>query len=227
MSRSGAEPGSGRRRAWVARALTGALTLVLGFGAAVQVQHTRHGEALTGATQEDLVEILDTQKSDEDSLRQQIADAQQALDNLGLTDADSGRALSQARKRATAIALLNGSVPALGPGVRVTISDPQRRVPPGALLNAVQELRGAGAEAIQVGDVRIVASSYVVGEAGNVSVDGRPVSAPYQMLAIGPAKDLEAALTASGSLATDVSRVGGSAVVQQVDRVDVAAVAGP
>ena len=208
----------------MSRLLTGALTLVLGFAATVQIRETRDPKGLTGATQEDLVEILDSQKSEEDSLREQIAQAQQAVDTLGRSDADSGRALTEAQQRAAAIALLNGSAPATGPGVRVTIADPEGTVPPSILLSAVQELRGAGAEAIQVDDVRIVASSYVTGSAGDVTVDGTRLTSPYVLLAIGPTDDLAAALTASGSLVNDVSRAKGTASVQGVARVGISAV---
>jgi uncharacterized protein YlxW (UPF0749 family) len=211
----------------VSRLLTGALTLGLGFAATVQIQETRDPEGYTGATQEDLVEILDSQKSEEDSLRQQIAEAQQAADTLGRSGADSGRALTEAQEQAAAIALLNGSVPASGPGVRVTIDDPRGSVPPSMLLGAVEELRGAGAEAIQFNGVRLVASSYVVGSAGDVEVDGKRLASPYVLLAIGPTDDLAAALTASGSLVSDVSRAGGAARVEGLERVEVSAVVAP
>jgi uncharacterized protein YlxW (UPF0749 family) len=209
----------------VSRLLTGALTLVLGFAATVQILQTRNPQGYTGATQADLVEILDSQKSEEDSLRQQIAEAQQAVDTLGRSDANSGRALTEAQQRAAAIALLNGSAPARGPGVRVTISDPERTVPPSILVSAIEELRGAGAEAIQLGEVRIVASSYVVGSPGEVVADGIRVTSPYVLVAIGPADDLSAALTASGSLVSDVSRAKGTAEVVGAERIEVTAVA--
>ncbi|SDY46553.1 Uncharacterized conserved protein YlxW, UPF0749 family [Modestobacter sp. DSM 44400] len=210
----------------MSRLLTGALTLVLGFAATVQIRETRDPEGLTGATQEDLVEILDSQKSEEDSLRQQIAEAQQAVDTLGRSGADTGRALTEVQQQAAAIALLNGTAPASGPGVRVAIADPQGTVPPSMLLSAIEELRGAGAEAIQVNGVRVVASSYVIGSPGDVEVDGNMLSTPYELLAIGPTEDLMAALTASGSLVSDVARSGGSAQVDGLERVEVSAVVG-
>ena len=220
----GVEPAPRPRRVWVSRLLTGAVGLVLGFAATVQVQQARAPERYSGATQEDLVEILDSQKSEEDGLRQQIAQDQQAVDTLSRSDVNSGRALSEAQQRAAAIAVLNGSAPASGPGVRVTVSDPERSVPPSVLLSAIEELRGAGAEAIQVNDVRVVASTYVAGSPGGVVVDGTPLTSPYVILAIGPGSDLAAALTASGSLVSDVSRARGSAQVDSVARVEVSAV---
>ena len=220
------EAPAGRPRAWVSRLLAGALTLGLGFAATVQIKETREPGQYTGATQEDLVEILDLQKSEEDDLRQQIAQAQQAVDTLGRNDADSGRALAEAQQQAEAIALLAGRVPAVGPGVRVTIDDPERTVPPSILLGAIQELRGAGAEALQVNGVRIVASSYVVGSPGSVTIDGQGVGGPYVILAIGPPDDLAASLTASGSLVSDVARAQGSTRVESAERIEVTAVVG-
>lgn len=215
------------RRVWLSRLLTGALTLVLGFGAVVQIRQTRASEDYTGATQEDLVEILDAQKSAEDTLRAQLAQAQQDVDNLSRSDADSGRALAEAQQRAAAIALLAGTVPARGPGERVDIADPHGTVPPSVLLSAIQELRGAGAEAIQVDGVRVVASSYVVGSPGSVVVDGVALTTPYEILALGPTDDLAAALTASGSLVSDVSRAEGSAQVTGAGRIQITAVVHP
>jgi uncharacterized protein YlxW (UPF0749 family) len=221
------DPPAGRPRAWAFRLLAGALTLGLGFAATVQIRETRQPGEHVGATQQDLVEILDSQKSEEDTLRRQIEQAQEAVDTLGRNDADSGRALAEAQQQAEAIALLAGSVPAVGPGVRVTIEDPERTVPPSVLLGAVQELRGAGAEALQVNGVRIVASSYVVGSPGSVVIDGMGVTAPYVILAIGPPDDLAASLTASGSLVSDVGRAQGVARVASAERIEVTAVVGP
>jgi uncharacterized protein YlxW (UPF0749 family) len=224
MASGTGEAPAGRPRAWAFRLLAGALTLGLGFAATVQIKETRQPGEHVGATQQDLVEILDSQKSEEDDLRQEIAQAQRAVDTLGRNDADSGRALAEAQQQAEVIALLAGSVPAVGPGVRVTIEDPEGTVPPSILLGAIQELRGAGAEALQVNGVRIVASSYVVGAPGSVVIDGLGVTGPYVLLAIGPPDDLAAALTASGSLVSDVARAQGSARVESAERIEVTAV---
>ena len=49
------------------------------------------------------------------------------------------------------MAILLGTRPAHGPGVEVTITDPQHELKAEDLLDVVEELRGAGAEAIQFG----------------------------------------------------------------------------
>ena len=69
------------------------------------------------------------------------------------------------------------SLPAEGPGITVRLVPVERPIAAATLLDAVQELRGAGAEAIQVagGDgtaVRVVASTYFVDAEDGIVVDG-------------------------------------------------------
>ena len=57
--------------------------------------------------------------------------------------------------------------PATGPGIELTISDPNGKVGPDVLLDALQELRDAGAEAVEISSldgpaVRVVASTSFV-----------------------------------------------------------------
>src|SRR3712207_1539917 len=125
-----------------------------------------------------------------------------------------------------AIGILNGSLPASGPGVRLTIQDPEGAVPPSVVLDAIQELRGAGAEAIEVDGVRVVVSSAVTGTPGALRIDGVPLDDPYEFLVVGPPAAMEVALNVSGGVVADVGRVGGTATVRQVDDVTVQATVG-
>ena len=155
---------------------------MLGFALTVQIRANDEVPGDQVVTREDdLVTILDDLDSQEEELRQQIAERRQTLEELGSGQQQRGRALTEAQERAEAIAVLNGSVPASGPGLRVTIEDPEGAVTAGILLDAIQELRGAGAEAIQVDGVRIVVSSYVDGDPGELVIDGQPISAPYDL----------------------------------------------
>jgi uncharacterized protein YlxW (UPF0749 family) len=211
--------GPPRRSRWGPALATGALAIALGFGLTVQIRNTGVPTDLIGAREDDLVRILDGLDSQEEELREQISERRQSLEELGSGQLQSGRALTEAQERAEAIAVLNGSVPATGPGLRVTVQDPEGAVTAGILLDAIQELRGAGAEAIQVDDVRIVVSSFVDGEPGELVIDGRPISAPYEIRAIGPSDDLTVALNVSGGVVADVARYGGSTRVVQSDQV--------
>jgi uncharacterized protein YlxW (UPF0749 family) len=219
----GVTPPPEQPRSWnrvASGVVTGALALALGFGLVVQIRSTGE-EEMTGATEDDLVRILDELDTREEQLRQQLAEREQAVEELSGTRTQSGSALAEAQRRAEAIGIMNGTLPARGPGLRLVIQDPEGAVTTAVLLDAIQELRGAGAEAIEVDGVRVVVSSYVGGTPGELTVDGQELEAPYEVLAIGPPTDLEVALNVSGGVVADVARTGGSATVTQADQLTV------
>ena len=210
-------PSGGRR--WdkvISGVVTAALALALGFGLVVQIRSTGE-EEMAGATEEDLVRILDELDAREEQLRSQLSEREQAVEELSDGRDQSGSALAEAQRRAEAIGVLNGTLPARGPGLRVVIEDRDDSVTTAVLLDAIQELRGAGAEAIEVDGVRVIASSYVSGTPGELTVDRTALEAPYEIVAIGPPTDLEVALNVSGGVVDDVARAGGSASVTQAE----------
>jgi uncharacterized protein YlxW (UPF0749 family) len=215
-------PGGGRprrRQSLVAASLIAVLTALLGFAIAVQVRNTGTGETLDGAREEDLVAILDDLDGREEQLRAQIADQRSALRDLSDIDSRSAAALEAAGSRADALAVLNGTVAAEGPGLVMTIRDPEGRVRVADLLDAVQELRNAGAETMQIDGVRVGVSTAVTGGPGDLRVDGRPVSAPYEVVVIGSPADLRTALSIPGGVVDAIGRQGGSVDIEQRDRV--------
>ena len=208
-----------RRRDPLAAALIGVLTLLLGFAFAVQVRTTGTGEDYSTLREEDLVRILDDLDAREDRLREQIADQRAALRDLTNDDSQSEAALQEAQERAEALGILNGTVAAQGPGLLMTIRDPEGRVRVADLLDAVQELRGAGAETMQIDGVRVGVSTAVTGEPGALRVDGVEVGSPYEIRVIGSAQDLETAMNIPGGVVDRVGRQGGSVDIEQSETV--------
>ena len=74
------------------------------------------------------------------------------------------------------------------------------------LLDIVQELRNAGAEVIQVGGVRVVASTFFDDEGTTVYADNAPVERPLTILAIGDSATLSAAMSIPGGVVDSVSQ---------------------
>jgi uncharacterized protein YlxW (UPF0749 family) len=210
-----------RRRDPLAAVLIGVLTLLLGFAFAVQVRSTDTDEQLAGAREEDLVRILDDLTAQEDRLRQEIADQRAALDQLGSSDSASAAALQEARDRAEALDILNGTIAAQGPGITMTVRDTEGLISSSVLLTAIQELRGAGAETMQVDDVRIGVSSAVTGDPGDLSIDGQDLVAPYTFVVIGSPQDMATAMSIPGGVVSTVGRRGGSVDIVQSDLVEV------
>jgi uncharacterized protein YlxW (UPF0749 family) len=212
---------AGRRRFRsdpLAAALIGVLALLLGFAIAVQVQSVGDEQGLAGAREEDLVRILDELAAREDRLRVQITDQRAALQEL-TSSGQSTSAVEAARARAQEIGILSGTVAAEGAGLVLTIRDPQGEVRVTDIIDAIQELRGAGAETMQIDGVRVGVSTAVTGNPGELEVDGQPVTAPYEFVVIGSPENIETAMNIPGGVVPHITSRGGSVTILLSDRV--------
>jgi uncharacterized protein YlxW (UPF0749 family) len=215
-----AGPGRARRRRnRIAAGLIGVLTLLLGFAFAVQVRTNDSTQQLSTAREEDLVGILDNLNDTEDRLRAQIAEQQAALDQLTGSDTRSTAALAEARSRAAAIGILNGTLAAHGPGLRMVIRDPEGAVRVADLLDAIEELRGAGAETMQIDGVRVGVDTAVTGSPGALKLDTIPLRSPYEVLVIGSPQDLQTAMNIPGGVVQRITGQGGSVDITQQQQV--------
>ena len=196
-------------------AVIGVLTLLLGFAIVVQVRANSSSDSLSGLREDDLVNILDNQNNRADRLRQQITQLQGSLRRLKDSGDRSAAAREQARTEAQALGVLLGTLPATGPGVRVTVTDPDGRLNGEDLLDVAEELRGAGAEAIAFGTVRVSTDTAFTGAPGSVRVDGTTLRPPYTVLAIGEAKTLDTALNIPGGVAATLRTKGGELSVSE------------
>lgn len=208
-------------RAWPANLLIAVLCALLGFALAVQLRTVDSDQGLSGAREEDLARILSDLQARQDRLRSEIGEQQGLLTDLGSGEDSAAAAVEEARRQAESLAILNGTIAAQGPGVTITIRDPGSKIDAAVLLNAVQELRGAGAETMQVGGIRIGASTALVGRAGAVRIDGVPVEAPYVIIAIGDSQTLATAMQIPGGVADKVLQAGGTIDVVTADQVTV------
>lgn len=206
-------PQQTRRHRLRAGALIGVLTAVLGFGIAVQVHANSQSDSLTSLREDDLISILDNQNARADQLRQEVAQLQQTLQRLQTSGDKSSAALQQALQAAEQLAILLGTRAAQGPGVVVTIADPKHVLKAEDLLDVVEELRGAGAEAIDFGGVRVSTSSAFTNVANGVALDGVTLTPPYRVEAIGDPKTLDTALNIPGGVAATVRAAGGQIAV--------------
>jgi len=184
-----------------AQLIVALLLFGLGFGLAIQVaSNSDSGSALRGARQEDLVRILD----ELDSRTQRLEDEKQGLEDQRTELENSSDQAEEARKQTVEkekqLGILAGTVAAQGPGITLTINDAKGTVEADMLLDAIQELRAAGAEAIQVNGVRVVASTYLTDSDDGVSVDGNKITQPYRFKVIGKSQDLEPALNIPGGV---------------------------
>ncbi|MHB1064588.1 MAG: DUF881 domain-containing protein [Georgenia sp.] len=209
------------RRTHVVAAL---LCVALGFGVVAQVRQTQ-GDALAGLRQDDLVRLLDelTQRN------AALADEQEVLrsDLAELRSSSSSRQAAEeaARAQAQVQGVLAGTVPVRGPGVLVTIADPGSDVRAQTLVTVLEELRNAGAEAIELSGQRLTASSWIAdATVDGVVVDGVDISPPYRWTAVGDPGTLYVALEIPGGALAAVRNAGGVVRLEEADAVEILAV---
>jgi uncharacterized protein YlxW (UPF0749 family) len=203
--------------------MAGLLCALVGFGLVVQVQQNRSG-GLASLREDELVRILDdvTQRSEE--LEEQAAVLRSQRAEL-VTGSDTQRAAQlAAAERAEVQGILAGRLPAEGPGVVLTIREQDGPIPSLRLYNVLEELRNAGAEVVQLGALRLTASTYFADTEDGIEVDGTELAAPYRWLVIGDPETISTALNIPGGALASVRNEGGTAELATRELVEVTAV---
>lgn len=203
------------------------LLAVVGFAAIVQVRSTADDDQYAGYREQDLIDLLSGIAGTTQRAEAELERLEQTRDDLRSTTTARGTALEEARREAQTLEVLAGTVPVAGPGIRVTIEEDEGDIEASDLVNMVQELRAASAEAIEINDtVRLVATSWIdEGPDGSISVDGVELSPPYVVEVIGQPGTLAGAMSfAEGPTATLEADDGASVEVVEVERLEITAV---
>ena len=132
------------------------------------------------------------------------------------------------------IKLYAGLTPVAGPGVEVALSNDQSstggagyyNIRDEDLLRVINDLRGAGAEAISINDQRILATSEVRQAGNHINVNLVRLSPPYNIKAIGNPGTLKSSLEIKGGLVEFLAANGITVDVRQSDYVQVPAYSG-
>lgn len=203
-----------------AQLIVALLLFGLGFGLAVQVASNSDSDsALRGARQEDLVRILDELDDRTERLEDEKQGLEKQRDELENSSDQAEEARKQMIEKERQLGVLAGTVAAEGPGITMTIEDSKGTVEADMLLDAVQELRAAGAEAIQVNGVRVVADTYLTDSGNGVGVDGNKITAPYRFKVIGKPQDLEPALNIPGGVVQTLEKEQATVTVERSTKI--------
>lgn len=227
---SAAPVAAGRSRFSAAGLMIAALLALLGFTLVVQLRTTSADPTLGATRQEDLVRILSDLDARENRLQQDIRALEDSQRQLASGAQGRQAALDEATRRADELGILAGTLPAVGPGLTVEFtSNGVKPITADRVLDAVQELRGAGAEAMQIsgGDratVRVIASTYFLdGDNGSLMVEGRRLTGPFTITVIGDPATMRTALNIPGGVVATVRGDGGNVTFGEREVAEVSA----
>lgn len=215
-----------RPRANRSQLLVAVLCAALGFALVVQVQQSAQ-DPLTSARQDDLVRLLDEVTQRSEQLQGEVADLSGTRDELQSGSGQAQAAVELAEERASAEGILSGRLPAVGPGLEIVINDPDGLLEASELFNVLEELRNAGAEVIELNDVRLVTSTWFLDSEDGITMDGHVLTSPYRWTVIGDPGTLNPALEIPGGALATVRTAGAQAVTTDHDEVEVDAVREP
>ena len=225
------EPQRGRlRRALVhpsrRQAVVAVLLAVLGFAFVVQVRDNAANDTYSGLREADLIQVLDGLTGTAERARREVDRLDARRDELLDESQARAAALDEAQQRVRTLNIVAGLVPVQGQGLRVTITESTNRVSVGALLDTVQELRTAGAEAMEFNDaIRLGADSHFEDAVGGIRLDDRLLEPPYVLDVIGDPHLLRTALTfSSGPVETLQTDDGATVQIEDLELVEITSV---
>ena len=173
------------------------VAFLLGVLVVVQLRNQTGGSALQNKSSQDLTNLVGSLNTENDRLRSEIAGLQVQLDELRADHAIGASSVEQIQAELARISACAGLDPVAGKGVTITVSGAIDSTAVDDLLN---ELRNAGAEAIAIEDIRIVARTAVSGAPGSLDVDGFLLRDPFHIRAIGKPETLVGSLTRAGGI---------------------------
>lgn len=209
-----------------AQVVVAVLLAVLGFTAVVQVRNTEQDNTYAGLREQDLIEILNALTGTAERARRERDRLEQTRDELQSENTSREAALSQTQERARTLNIIAGLVPVTGPGIRITIEEGPGPVSVGSLLDIVQEMRTADAEAIEFNDeVRVVAESSFNVAVGGIELDGNLLEPPYVIEVIGDPHSLNGGLVFAGGPIENLEEYDGATVeVEELESIDIESV---
>jgi uncharacterized protein YlxW (UPF0749 family) len=198
------------------------LFVVLGFTLTAAISDNESDSILANARQSDLVSLLDDLAQREARLEAENSRLEGARETL--LGGDEYSALNEAKRRADALGVLAGTEKIIGTGVEISISG---NLSASTLIDAIQELRDAGATAIQISDrglaVRLVANSWFADSTSGITVSGTALQVPITISVIGDPSVLEPAIKIPGGLVDTVGSGGGEVSIIESVNVDISA----
>ncbi len=211
-----------------AQVIVAVLLAVLGFAAVTQMRAYEVDDTYAGYREQALIDVLNGLAGTSQRAQAEITRLERTRTELQSSTSSRQAALDQARERTDTLEILAGTVPVTGPGVRITIEETDGPVDIDSLLDTIQELRTAGAEAMQFnGEVRVVAQTGLEDGVGGIYVDDTLLSPPYVLDVIGEPSTLAGRLTFAEGPIAQLEDDGATVRVMEFQTIDIESVVPP
>lgn len=229
------QPPSGRQRLRAAmttpsraQLVVAVLLAIVGFAAVTQVRAREVDDTYSTYSEQALIDVLNGLAGTSQRAQAEIARLERTRDELRSTTNQRQAALQQARERADTLEILAGTVPVSGPGIRITIEETEGPVDIDSMLDTIQELRTAGAEAMQVnGQVRIIAQTGLEDGVGGIYVGQTLLSPPYVIDVIGEPSTLVGGMVFAGGPKQQLEDDGATVEMMEFQTIDIESVVEP
>ena len=231
------DPGtpSGRQRLFAAlrkpsraQAVVAVLLAVVGFSAVTQVRANEVDDTYAGLREQDLIDVLNGLAGTTQRAETEISRLETTRQDLQSSTDSRQAALAEAQGRSDTLAILAGLVPVTGPGIRITVREMTGEVDTGSMLDTIEELRTAGAEAIQInGEVRLIAQSSFEDATGGLTVDDTLLTGPFVIDVIGEPHTLAGSLSFPRGPTDQLRDDGAEVEVEELASLDIESVREP
>ena len=199
-----------------------AVAFVLGLLVVVQLRSQAGDEGLAQLSAQDLTVLVANLNARNDQLRREGSMLEQELGTLVDNRARGDVSVDELAADLARVRAYAGLDAVAGPGVTIAIDGP---IDGPGVEELINELRNAGAEAIAVGDVRVVAGVVVTGGPGETRIGDEPLAAGFELAAIGAPDKLTGSLTRSGGVIAQLAATQPDVVVTvtPLERIEVPA----
>ncbi len=192
--------------------------LLVGFLLVAQMRgHATFTGSLERQSDQNLAIIIQQLTAENNVLRSEIVRLQMRLLEASQATEDRTQVLNEAARELNSVSVIAGLERAAGPGVSVSIADPERVLLPQDFVRVVHELRSGGAEAVSVNGVRVTATSGFASRNGRIELDGTMLAPGYTVIAIGEPVSLAQSLELPGGLKTTLATFPGVVVEVATD----------
>lgn len=210
-----------RRARLVTSILIATLCALLAYGYVIQINNT--DMTYETMTETELTRLISETSTQVQRLDQRKAELQRQLNSLEAAADKEEQAKRIAQENEEASGILAGRLPAHGKGIIVNISGGTKApIDAATMFNLIEELRNGGAEVIAINDVRVVTSTYVSNTNNGLMCDGKLLTAPYVVKAIGDPANLQNAVNMAGGVGSRLTvKFGATVTIDTSDDVNI------